>query len=161
LVITGQSLGAVTIGMTLTEAANAAGVPAFTAIGDGVSVPTTWTNQPTSTYLYLSHASYTATSPLAFTCIGAQLATHPTTASQAVTTPEGLRLGDPAARVRQVYGNLATFVPAPTTGGLSPRAGYVVKAQNYDLVFKLNAAGTQVIGIFAGIAPATPSTCAG
>jgi hypothetical protein len=147
--------------MTLTEAAHAAGVPGFREIGDGVSVPTTWTYQPAVTYLYLSHASYTATSPLAFTCVGAQLADHPTADSQVVMTQDGVRLGDPASRVSQVYGSRATFVPQPATGGYSPRAGYVVGEQNYDLVFKLNQQQTQVIAIFAGIAPATPSLCNG
>jgi hypothetical protein len=145
--------------MTLTEAAHAAGVPGFREIGDGVSVPSTWTYQPAVTYLYLSR-SY-ATSPPAFTCVGAQLADHPTADSQVVMTQDGVRLGDPASRVSQVYGSRATFVPQPATGGYSPRAGYVVGEQNYDLVFKLNQQQTQVIAIFAGIAPATPSLCNG
>jgi len=161
LVITANGLGAVTIGMSLTEAAHAAGVPGFKTVGDGVSVPTTWSYHPADTYLYLSHASYTATSSLPFTCVGAQLATHPTANSQVVTTPEGVRLGDPASRVRQVYGSRALFVPKPTAGGISPRAGYIVAEQNYNLVFTLNPQETQIIAIFAGIAPATPSTCTG
>jgi thiol-disulfide isomerase/thioredoxin len=159
LVITGHSLGAVTIGMTLSQAARAAGVPEFTQIGDGVSVPAPGNVRVNDLDLYISFASFVGQARFDFTCVGAVMAANPIDGTQVVVTPEGVRLGDPASRVQQVYGVRAEFVPEPTTGGIEPAAGYVVAEQGYDLVFKLNPQGAQIVAIFGGVAPTTPSNC--
>lgn len=46
LIVTPDSLGDVTVGMTFDQAAQAAGFTAFTGIGDGVLVPTPWAASP-------------------------------------------------------------------------------------------------------------------
>jgi hypothetical protein len=159
LLITGHSLGNVTVGMTMAQAARAAGVPAFELIGDGVSVPTTPNHLLTEPDLYLSTWAGTAATPTAFSCVGAALGAGTSVTGQVIMTPDGVHLGDPPSRVTAVYGARAKFVPMPTTGGMDPRAGYIVAEQNYDLVFKLNDQGDKIIAIVGGLAPLTPSEC--
>lgn len=142
--------------MTSSEAAHAAGVPAFVMVGDGVLRPSN-ARIGSVPYLYLGNFAGRPASSVGgdFSCVGAQ--SDATTAAQVVTTKEGLRLGDPAARVRQIYGTAATFVPRPTSGGMSPHAGYVVHQGRYDLIFKVDQNNRRVIGIAGGLAPMTPS----
>jgi hypothetical protein len=159
LVITGHSLGGVSIGMSSAEAARAARVSAFTPVGDGVLVPA---GQPDSTQLYLYLGSF-AGQPAAsfrgdFLCVAAA---GSETATQYVVTAAGLHLGDSAARVREIYGAAATFIPMPTTGGIDPNPGYVVHQGQFDLVFKLDPSLSRVIAIAGGVAPMTPSQCNG
>jgi hypothetical protein len=162
LVITAHALGAVSVGMTMTEAAHAAGFTSFTAIGDAVSIPTPWQGPARSAAgypeLYVSHWAGPSGSTQAFTCVGAFLGTS--TAKQVITTPEGVRLGDPASRILAVYGSRAHYVPAPQSG-MDPRAGYVISDNGYDLVFKLDPHGRQIVAIAGGLDPVTPSTCVG
>ena len=159
LVITGHSLGGVSIGMSIAEAAHAAGVSAFTPLGDGVLQPTgpLASSQP---YLYLD--GFAGQPPASFrgdfSCIGAG---GSESATQSVVTALGLHLGDPAARVREIYGATAHFIPEPTTGGIDPNPGYVVHQGEFDLVFKLDPSLSRVIAIAGGIAPMTPSECNG
>ncbi len=157
LVITGHSLGGVTIGMSSAAAAHAAGVSAFTAVGDGVLVPT-GPSGSSPPYLYLdSFAGQPAASFRgAFTCVGAG---GSESATRSVVTALGLRLGDSAARVREIYGTAAIFIPTPTTGGIDPNPGYVVHQGQFDLVFKLDESLSRVIAMAGGIAPMTPSEC--
>jgi hypothetical protein len=93
-----------------------------------------------------------------FSCVGAGL--FSATPRQVVTTEQGLRLGDPASRVRDIYGNRAKFVPAPASG-MDPRPGYVVHQGRYDLIVKLDSHKSRVIAIAGGLAPLTPSMCVG
>ena len=159
LVITGNSLGGVTVGMSSAAAAHAAGVAAFTDVGDGVLQPSgpLGSSQP---YLYLSQFAGQPAASFGgdFTCIGAG---GSESATQSVVTTLGLRLGDPAARVREIYGTAANFIPMPTTGGIDPNPGYVVHQGQFDLVFKLDPSQSRVITIAGGLAPMTPSECNG
>lgn len=158
LILTGDSLGGVRIGMTRQEAARAAGVPSFVFVGDGVLQPSN--EQPDYVpHLYLGNFAGQPASTVGgdFSCIGAIGGTG--TAHQVITTQQGLHLGDPAARVRQLYGSSAVFVPLPTTGGIAPSAGYVVHEGRYDLVFKVDQHNTRVVGMAGGIAPMNPSDC--
>lgn len=161
LAITGNSLGGVNVGMSSSEAARAAGVSAFVEVGDGVLRPANRT-QSAALYLYLGNFAGEPASTVggSFSCVGAAL-TDSGTPTQTVTTTRGLHLGDPAARVQAIYGTSASFVPMPTTGGISPHAGYVVHERGYDLVFKLDSRNSRVIAIAGGIAPMTPSECNG
>jgi hypothetical protein len=162
LVITAHALGAVSVGMTMTEAAHAAGFTSFAAIGDAVSIPTPWQGQARSAAgypeLYVSHWAGPSGSTQAFTCVGAFVGTS--TAKQVITTPEGVRLGGPASQVLAAYGSRAHYVPAPQSG-MDPRAGYVISDNGYDLVFKLDPHGRQIVAIVGGLDPVTPSTCVG
>lgn len=144
--------------MSSAAAAHAAGVAGFTNVGDGVLQPVGGPSDPL--YLWLSNF---AGQPAAsfrgdFLCVEAA---GSETATQSVVTTRGLRLGDSAARVREIYGGAATFIPEPTTGGISPHPGYVVHEGQYDLVFKLDSSLSQVIAIAGGVAPMTPSECNG
>jgi hypothetical protein len=161
LAITGNSLGGVNVGMSSTEAARAAGVSGFVEVGDGVLRPADRT-QSAPLYLYLGNNAGEPASTVggSFSCLGAAL-TDSGTPTQTVTTTRGLHLGDPVARVHAIYGTSASFVPMPTTGGISPHAGYVVHEGGYDLVFKLDPRNSRVIAIAGGIAPMTPSECNG
>jgi hypothetical protein len=149
----------VTIGMSSAAAAHAAGVAAFTAVGDGVLQPT---GQPDGSQPFLFLSNF-AGQPAAsfrgdFICVEAA---GSESATQSVVTTRGLRLGDPATRVREIYGTAANFIPMPTTGGIAPHPGYVVHQGQFDLVFKLDASQSRVIAIAGGIAPMTPSECNG
>ena len=145
--------------MSSAAAAHAAGVSAFTAVGDGVLQPTgpLASSQP---HLYLSNF---AGQPAAsfrgdFICVAAG---GSESATQSVVTTLGLHLGDSVARVREIYGAAATFIPMPTTGGIDPNPGYVVHQGQFDLVFKLDPSQSRVIAIAGGLAPMTPSECNG
>lgn len=159
LVITGHSLGGVSIGMSSPQAARAAHVSAFTPVGDGVQVPAEKANSPQQLYLYLD--SFAGQPPASFRgdflCVAAD---GSQTATQSVVTAAGLHLGDSAARVREIYGAAATFIPEPT-GGIEPHPGYVVHQGQFDLVFKLDSSLSRVIAIAGGFAPMTPSQCNG
>ena len=159
LVLGAHSLGGVEIGMTSAAAAHAAGVSAFSPVGDGVLVAD-GRAASANPDLYLGNFAGQPASTIggSFSCVGAALigSQAPT---QTVTTAQGLRLGDPAARVRAIYGSTAAFLPLPSTGGIDPHAGYVVHQGNYDLVFKLDANNTHVVAIAGGLAPMTPSEC--
>jgi len=145
--------------MSSAAAAHAAGVAAFTDVGDAVLQPPgpLGTSQ---TYLYLSNFAGQPAAPFSgdFTCVGAAGSGSGT---PSVVTTRGLRLGDPAARVREIYGVAAIFIPMPTTGGIDPYPGYVVHQGQFDLVFKLDASQSRVIAIAGGVAPMTPSGCYG
>jgi hypothetical protein len=145
--------------MSSAAAAHAAGVSAFTEVGDGVFDPVgaLASSQPR---LYLSNfAGQPAASVNGdFSCVEAA---GSESATQSVVTTLGLHLGDPAARVREIYGMTANFIPMPTTGGIDPHAGYVVHQGHFDLVFKLDGSESRVIAIAGGLAPMTPSECNG
>jgi hypothetical protein len=159
LVITGHSLGGVTIGMSSAAAAHAAGVSAFTNVGDGVLQPAgpLGSSQPR---LYLGNFAGQPAASVGgdFSCVEAAGSASGTLS---VVTTLGLRLGDPATRVRQIYGATADFIPMPTTGGIDPNPGYVVHQGKFDLVFKLDPSQSHVIAIAGGLAPMTPSQCNG
>lgn len=159
LVITGHSLGGVTIGMSSAAAAHAAGVAAFTEVGDGVLQPSgpLGSSQPR---LYLSNFAGQPAASVGgdFSCVEAAGSASGTSS---VVTARGLRLGDPATRVREIYGAAANFIPMPTTGGIDPNPGYVVHQGQFDLVFKLDPSQSRVITIAGGLAPMTPSECNG
>ncbi|HEY5049401.1 MAG TPA: hypothetical protein VIJ31_13035 [Acidothermaceae bacterium] len=145
--------------MSSAQAARAARVSAFTPVGDGVLVPAEQANSPQQLYLYLS--SFAGQPPASFRgdflCVAAD---GSQTATQSVVTAAGLHLGDSAARLREIYGAAATFIPEPT-GGIEPHPGYVVHQGQFDLVFKLDPSLSRVIAIAGGIAPMTPSQCNG
>jgi len=145
--------------MSSAAAAHAAGVPAFTAVGDGVLEPTgpLASSQPR---LFLSNFAGQPAASFRGDFICVEAAGSASGASSVVTT-RGLHLGDPATRVREIYGAAATFIPEPTTGGIDPNPGYVVHEGQFDLVFKLDASLSRVDAIAGGIAPMTPSECNG
>jgi len=145
--------------MSSAAAARAAGVSAFTAVGDGVLQPSgpLGSSQPR---LYLANFAGQPAASVGgdFSCVAAA---GSESATQSVVTALGLRLGDPAARVRELYGTAANFIPMPTTGGFDPEAGYVVHQGRFDLVFKLDASQSRIVTIAGGLSPMTPSECNG
>jgi hypothetical protein len=114
LVITGHSLGGVTIGMSSAAAAHAAGVSAFTSVGDGVLQPAGPLGS-SQLRLYLGNFAGQPASSVGgdFSCVAAA---GSASGLLSVVTTLGLRLGDPAARVREIYGAAANFVPMPCNG---------------------------------------------
>lgn len=158
LTITDHSLGAVSIGMSMTQAAHAAGFTSFTAIGDGVSIPTPWGPARSAAgypELYVSRWAGPSGSTQAFTCVGAFIGTS--TTKQVITTPEGVRLGDPASRILAVYGSRARNVPAlpsgmdPVPSTSSPTTA-TTSSSNSD------TQGQQIVAIVGGL---TPVNCVG
>jgi hypothetical protein len=144
--------------MSSAAAAHAAGVAAFTNVGDGVLQPAGRPDLPP--YLYLSNFAGQPAASFSgdFICVEAA---GSESATQSVVTTRGLHLSDPATRVREIYGTAANFIPMPTTGGIDPHPGYVVHEGQFDLVFKLDASQSRVIAIAGGVAPMTPSECNG
>ena len=124
LTITSHSLGAVTIGMTIQQASAAAGEP-LAPVGDGVYYPAGGTARGLSV---LGGGAAGGT----VDCISANTrgGNAPT-----VTTPQGFPLGGTLAQLKTVYGSRLRFVPAPTTGGISPLPGYIVAFPDGNLVF--------------------------
>ena len=147
LTISPTSLGAVTIGMSLSQAQQAAGV-AFDGTGDGFSYPTTLPSG-------FPH-DFVSGIPTV-TCLGAE-AKQP--ASQAVSTPEGFQLGQSVQTLLSIYGSRATYKPAPTQGGMTNNAGYVVSEGSGNLVFVVGPDGSTITEI-AGGPNIGPNTCTG
>jgi preprotein translocase subunit SecG len=140
VVITPTSLGAVKIGMSLTEASAAAGVT-IKPVGDGVNSGRGQSNGPE---LYMQ-----------IDCVGVSGGTR--TYSQVVETPQGVRLGDSADRITAMYGDRAQYVPQPQ-GGRTPAEGYVVSFDDGKLAFAVYS--NIIVAIHAG-RDVTPSNCGG
>lgn len=146
--ISPDSLGAVRIGMTPSQASEAAGVELL-PIGDGEFSPAT---PPPSGYAQMWVDSGTKGHSVA--CVVA----NGTPTAQEVETPEGFPLGGTVAQLKKVYGAKAVFAPAPTSG-ISPASGYIVKEDGGILAFVVrNDQVTQIIG---GPNGTTPSLCGG
>ena len=138
LTITPDSLGAVTVGMSLDQAQQAAGIT-FDGAGDGFSYPTTL---PTG-YPYI----YVGGTPTV-SCVGASEATG---GPQVVSTPEGVVLGGSVQSLLSIYGSKATYTPAPPPGnGRSDWAGYVVSESSGNLVFVIGSDGSTIDEIAGG-----------
>ncbi len=131
--------------MTPAQAQAAAGV-VLTMVGDGVYKAVNAANVPTGDP-GLS-ASFGA-SPFGWLCASV------VPGSPNVTTPSGVHLGDPVQKLTTVYGSRAHYVPAPTTGGISPRAGYVVSEPSGNVVFLVSGAMITAIAAGPGILPST------
>ena len=124
LVITAHSLGAVTRGVTPTQAEAAAGTK-LSMIGDGIYRPTDHTISGT-TVLQFSWGA---------TCFDATRTTPgPGTT---VTTSAGIRLGDLMSRIATIYGSAAKpFTADPTwTGPGNIPAGTIVQSGDGVLLF--------------------------
>jgi hypothetical protein len=117
LTITPDSLGAVTIGMTIAQASAAAGVQ-LVPVGDGVFGPRGGTPRGLSV----------ASDPVG--CVAAQQ----TPGVPGVATPQGFPLGGTLAQLKALYGSSLRFVPAPS-GGITPNPGYVVSFPDGNLAF--------------------------
>jgi len=150
LTITARSLGAVHIGMTRGQAEQAAGVT-FDGFGDGFAYPTTL--PPGFPHDFVGGVGISPDGVVQ--CVGASGA--PT--AQSVSTPLGLHLGDPASRVLAVYGAQARYVPAPTSGGMTAYAGYVVSTADGNLAFVIS--GNTVTEIEGGNGTLGPNSCTG
>jgi pimeloyl-ACP methyl ester carboxylesterase len=149
LTITPTSLGRVKIGMSQAQAEAAAGF-SFGVGGDGYVYPDVG---PTGgAHLYVA-----AGPGFPVRCVGAEDGVG----VQTVTTPEGVKIGDPASKVTAVYGARATYVPAPSDGGMSPHDGYVVREGDGALAFMLDDQTNTVAGIAGGPSGLTPSSCTG
>ncbi len=124
IVITAQSLGAVTRGMTLDQAKTAAGI-SLSSPGDGIFRPT-------------DHTITGSTVPQfswGVTCFDATRSTSgPGTT---VTTSAGVRLGDSMTQIAATYGSMAKpFTADPTwTGAGNIPAGIIVQTDNGVLLF--------------------------
>jgi hypothetical protein len=121
LVITQDSLGAVTIGMTLKQASAAAAEP-LTPVGDGVYYP----RGKESTGLSVQALQGT------IGCVSASA--YPGHRVPHVTTAQGFPLGGTFARLKAVYGTGLHYVPAPA-GGIEIRPGYVIRLPGGNLSF--------------------------
>ena len=124
VVITADSLGAVTRGMTLAQAEAAAGT-GLASSGDGIFRPTDHTTTG-STVLQFSWG---------VTCFDATRSTGGS--GTTVATSAGVRLGDPMSRLAAVYGSTARpFTADPTwTGAGNIPAGIIVPSGNGVLLF--------------------------
>jgi hypothetical protein len=121
LVMTQDSLGAVTIGMTLQRASAAAGEP-LTPVGDGVYYP----RGDESTGLSVQAFQGTVG------CVSATA--YPGHPVPHVRTAQGFPLGGTLARLKAAYGDGLHYVPAPA-GGIEIRPGYVVRLPGGNLSF--------------------------
>jgi hypothetical protein len=130
LIITPRSLGTVKVGVPLIEAMQAAGI-AIVAGGDGVYSPQVGVG-PTSLFLRLS-SSYRVG------CVGAGVARTPS-----VSTEQGFRVGETVAQLKRVYGQSLRYVPAPSTGGMTDFAGYVLSESSGNLAFDVTTSGRVV-----------------
>ena len=149
LTISPQGMGAVRVGMTMTAAQTAAGL-AFDGAGDGFSYPTTLLAGYPHLYVGLIGASSSVG------CVGAD---GPST-TQAVSTPEGFHLGGTVSQLMAIYGNRLQYVPAPTDGGMTDFAGYIVSESSGSLVFALDTSNTIVTEIAGGLG-VTLNSCTG
>ena len=147
LTITPNSLGAVQIGMSLSQAQQSAGVN-FDGAGDGFSYPTTLP----AGYPHLYVGGQTVD------CVGA--GSIDPTPTQTVSTPEGFVLGGSVQSLLSIYGSRAAYEPAPTSGGMTDNAGYVVAENSGDLVFVVGLNGTTISEI-AGGQSIGPNSCTG
>jgi hypothetical protein len=134
--------------MTITEAQQAAGIT-FDGSGDGFYYPT---GLPTG-YPHLFVGGETVD------CVGADSgdSSEPT---QEVVTPEGFSLGGTVQSLLATYGSRAIYEPAPTDGGMTDNAGYVVSEDSGDLVFVVDASGLTINEI-AGGTNIGPNDCTG
>jgi hypothetical protein len=148
LTITPDSLGGVDSGMTIAEAQQAAGIT-FDGSGDGFYYPT---GLPTG-YPHLFVGGETVD------CVGAESgsSSEPT---QQVVTPEGFSLGGTVQSLLAIYGSGAVYEPAPSVGGMTDNAGYVVSEGSGDLVFVVGASGSTISEI-AGGTDIGPNDCTG
>ena len=153
LTLTPEALGAVRIGMTLTEATNASGM-FLQPIGDGLAGPSA-TAVPRG-YLALQVLLKGATATPTVGCLVA-IDTGPTRA-QRVRTPQGFFLGNSVAQLKAIYGAMAEFVPAPKVRGMTDFSGYVVHEKSGDLVFIGGRSGP-INTMFAGPPGLTPNSC--
>ena len=150
LEITPRSLGGVELGMTLAQAGSAAGV-AFDGAADSAFFPTTLPSD--YPHLFVNEAPGNTVS-----CVGAEM--NPAIRTpQAVTTPEGFRIGDTVQQLLAIYGSRAHYSPAPS-GGIAARDGYVVEETNGDLAFDVDDATNTIFAIKGGTG-LTPSSCNG
>jgi Peptidase A4 family len=146
LTISPQGLGAVKIGMTLNNASEAAGIPIVVS-GDSFYAPVRSTRYP---HLYVGMG---ANNKIA--CVGAGEPSN----IQSVTTPEGFRLGETLERLKSIYGNRLHYVPAPTNGGMTDFAGYLVRESSGNLAFIVSSTGI-VSGVKGGPG-VVPNSCTG
>jgi hypothetical protein len=132
--------------MSFDQAQEAAGV-GFDGTGDGFSYPTTLPAGDAHLYVAGSRG-------YPVRCVGVEGGT-----AQQVSTPEGIRPGDSVQKLLTAYGSRARFVPAPTGGGMTDYAGYVVGVSGGNLVFMLDRARATVIGIAGGGPDVGPNSC--
>ena len=141
LVITQDSLGAVTIGMSLEQASAAAGEP-LTPVGDGVYYPRG--DESTG----LSVQAFQGT----IGCVSASA--YPGDPVPHVTTAQGFPLGGTLARLKAVYGTGLHYVSAPA-GGIEPRPGYVVSLPGGNLSFSVSGGIVRNISGGPRVVPST------
>lgn len=153
LTITPTSLGAVRVGMTRSEAQAAAGV-SFDGSGDGFVYSTRRPAGFPHDYVGLGAPNDTVV------CVGASIFDRSTALQQAISTPEGFRLGDTVERLLGVYGTRAHFVPAPATG-MTTNAGYVVAESGGKLAFVVDLARKRIVEIAGGGPGVGPNSCTG
>ena len=143
LVITPRSLGAVSIGMTTTQASAAAGEK-LAPVGDGVWYPGGISGSGGLSVL-VTGGGETAS------CVSAS--DQP--GVPAVVTPQGFALGGTLAHLKAVYRGRIRYVPAPT-GGIMPLPGYVASFKDGNLVFwTRNGTTVDQIAGGAGVLPST------
>jgi hypothetical protein len=148
LTISPEGLGAVQVGMTMTAAQTAAGV-AFDGSGDGFYFPTTLPTGYPHDYVGLGGANGVG-------CVGAD---GPST-TQTVSTPEGFHLGGTVSQLMAIYGSRLQYAPAPTDGGMTDNAGYIVSESSGNLVFALDSSHT-IVNEIAGGPGITLNSCTG
>jgi hypothetical protein len=141
LVITQDSLGAVTIGMTLGQASTAAGEPLM-PIGDSVYYP----RGDEATGLSVQALRGT------IGCVSAS--DYSGDPVPHVTTAQGFPLGGTLARLKAVYGASLHYVPAPS-GGIQIRPGYVVSLPGGNLSFYVSRGIVRNISAGPAVLPST------
>lgn len=136
LTITPQSLGRVQVGMTRDEAQAAAGY-SFDAAGDGFLYRSTPPAGFPHDYVGMTGPSGNET----VVCVGASLRGGSKPLSQAISTAEGVHLGDTVQKLEAIYGSRARYVPPPASG-MTTNAGYVVAEAGGSLAFVVGSSLT-------------------
>ena len=149
LTISPQSLGTVQLGMTLNQAEGAAGLN-FDGMGDGMFYPT---SLPDELYVGLGNDSNVR-------CVGAAEG-QAAGLAPTVSTPEGFHLGDSVQTLLNIYGSRAQYLPAPTTGGIDPVAGYIVAETGGNLFFYVDPTTATVPKIAGGPNVSDSNSCSG
>jgi hypothetical protein len=140
LAITPHALGAVRIGMTISQASAAAGQP-LEPVGDGVLYPLGKASSGLSVVDSNGRVS----------CVSASDYSNK---DHTVATPQGFALGGTLAQLKAVYKSTLRFVPAPNTG-MDTISGYVVGFPDGNLVFWISGGIVRGIGGGPGLLPSS------
>ena len=138
--------------MTFNQAEAAAGLN-FDGVGDGMYYPTSLPD-----HLYVGLINNGSSTDVG--CVGAA-ASQFAGSQQTVSTRDGVQLGESVHTLLAIYGSRAQYVPAPATGGIDPRPGYIVAENGGNLFFYVDPTSTIVTQIAGGPNVIDSNSCSG